>query len=167
MNQKIDLSKIEVAKRQLETAVQLYFNDLDPVSIHTLTCASHEILSSLNKRANGAPSIMSDHLILDPYKEEYRRKLTEAKSFFKHADRDPDALLSFKPEINEYFLLDACELYEILTTEKNTHFVIYRFWFKLQNPQFLNLPLGQLNTSQFAGKLDYYSRMLASSAIIH
>lgn len=41
------LSKIDVAKAQLETAIQLYFLEKDPISIHTLASASEEILIKL------------------------------------------------------------------------------------------------------------------------
>lgn len=37
---KIMTSKLGCARRQLQTAVRLYFNDADPISIHTLACAS-------------------------------------------------------------------------------------------------------------------------------
>jgi len=36
----LKVSKLDVARRQLETAVKLYFNDADPVSIILLMCSS-------------------------------------------------------------------------------------------------------------------------------
>ncbi|MBI2070045.1 MAG: hypothetical protein HYT79_05525 [Elusimicrobia bacterium] len=105
MNKEMALTKLDVAKRQLETAVTLYFNDADPVSIHTLTCASHEVLVTLNKEAGNSPTIMSDSLINEQYKEEFRGWLKEARNFFKHADRDPKGIFTFYPDINDYFLL--------------------------------------------------------------
>jgi len=68
MEEKSKLSKLNVAKRQLETAIKLYFNDNDPVSIHTLACAAREILSDLNEKYNGNPMILSDYVISDEYK---------------------------------------------------------------------------------------------------
>ena len=41
------ISKLDAAKRQLEMAIKLYFNDDDPISIHTLASASEEILMKL------------------------------------------------------------------------------------------------------------------------
>lgn len=44
------ISKIEAVKRQVNTAIQLYFHQMDPVAIHTLTCAAHEILVCMCKK---------------------------------------------------------------------------------------------------------------------
>ena len=52
----MEVTEIDAARRQLETAVVLYFREEDPVSIHTLACAAYEILLSLNRASNGAPT---------------------------------------------------------------------------------------------------------------
>jgi len=75
------ITKLESARRQLETAVKLYFNDIDPVSIHTLACAAQEILAELNTKKGNVPAIMSDHLINEPYKKEWRRNCMKPRIF--------------------------------------------------------------------------------------
>jgi hypothetical protein len=37
------LDKAQIARRQLGTALALFIEDLDPVSVHTLACAGGEI----------------------------------------------------------------------------------------------------------------------------
>ena len=91
MNKNIKISKLDAAKRQLESAILLYFNDSDPVSIHTLAGAAHGILADLNKKGGGHPMILSDFLIKDDFKQDFRKKLSEAKNHFKHANQDPDS----------------------------------------------------------------------------
>jgi len=51
---KLKISKLDAAKRQLETAIRLYFNEADPVSVHTLAGAAHTISEILiiNTAAN-------------------------------------------------------------------------------------------------------------------
>src|SRR5438552_18089527 len=39
----LHLTKVGVAQSQLKTAIRLWFNDGDAVSIHTLACAAYEI----------------------------------------------------------------------------------------------------------------------------
>ncbi|OGW69240.1 MAG: hypothetical protein A2036_03850 [Omnitrophica bacterium GWA2_50_21] len=86
-------------------------------------------------------------------------KLHEAKNFFKHADKDPEEALGFHPEINDYFLLDACELYEIYTGNKNPHFAIFRGWFNAKYPHLLNSPSSSMIKNLFGeNKLAFYSR---------
>jgi hypothetical protein len=41
---KITISKFDAARRQLNTAITLWFADGDPVAIHTLAYAAYEII---------------------------------------------------------------------------------------------------------------------------
>lgn len=77
----IKVTKLEAARRQLETAVILYFNDKDAVSIHTLACAAHEIIEHLNKKEGGMPLILEGNIVKEKYKAEFRKKISEAKNF--------------------------------------------------------------------------------------
>jgi hypothetical protein len=167
MNKEITLTKLEAAKRQLETAITLYFNDADPVSIHTLVSASHEILAALNKEAGNTPTIISDSLINEGYKKEFRKWMKEPRNFFKHADKDPKGAYTFYPEINDFFLLDACETYQVLTGEKVPHFIIFRGWFNAQHPHIMKMERGAEMLRDFGNnKLKFFSSLLAVSAVI-
>lgn len=50
-----NLSKIEVARRQLSTALWLFLEDLDPVSVHTLVGAGCELAEHLARDVGGSP----------------------------------------------------------------------------------------------------------------
>lgn len=111
------LSKLDAATRQLETAITLYFQDGDAVSIHTLACAAYEIFETLNKRSGGPPTIRQQFRndIKPEYVELVYRKLESARNFFKHADRDPDASIDFSQFESEVVMLDACLTHKRLT----------------------------------------------------
>jgi hypothetical protein len=55
MRKSILVSKSDVARSQLETAIQLWFADGDPVSIHTLAVAAHDCLHTLSKLTGKPP----------------------------------------------------------------------------------------------------------------
>jgi hypothetical protein len=44
------LTKVDVARRQLQTAITLWFTNGDPVSVHTLAAAAHEIIHTVTKK---------------------------------------------------------------------------------------------------------------------
>jgi hypothetical protein len=50
----IKITKLEAARRQLVTAIRIYFADGDPISTHTLAAAAFEILDDLDN--HGADS---------------------------------------------------------------------------------------------------------------
>ncbi|MGD0276953.1 MAG: hypothetical protein ABSB79_13030 [Syntrophales bacterium] len=167
---KMKITKLDAARRQLETAIRLYFNDADPVSIHTLAGAAHNILSDLNNKYGGNPMIVSDFMVKDEHKVEIRKLINEAKNHFKHANKDPEVSIDFRPEVNDYVLFDSCEKYIELTSEKILYFIIFRGWFTYTHPGVLVYP----NTSDekikesmqiYRGnKANYFASMLSASA---
>jgi hypothetical protein len=51
------------------------------------------------------------------HEKEYRDVLARAASFFKHAGRDAEEVLSFSPESTAFSLLDVYNVYQRLATE--------------------------------------------------
>lgn len=136
----MDISKLDAAKRQLDTAINMYFKDAEPISIHTLTAAAHQILMDL-ARLEGIKSIFKDavlDIIVKDYKKEYLSIINEAENFFKHAEKDPQGLLKFNPEQTEFLLFDAVEMYIQVAKETPEDISIYRVWFLLKNPNIIN-----------------------------
>ena len=46
----IRISKLEAARRQLRTAITLWFTGGDPVAIHSLAFAAYEILHAISEK---------------------------------------------------------------------------------------------------------------------
>lgn len=82
------VTKLEAAKRQLDTAIKLYFDNEDSLSVHTLAYASFKILFDLypSFHSDGF-SAKIDELIQQP-KLGWSR-FNRTANFLKHADRDP------------------------------------------------------------------------------
>jgi hypothetical protein len=124
------VTKLEAARRQLETAVRLYFASDDAVSIHTLAAAAHQVLADLSVVRGGSPTISETILkLLSPEaQKEARRHVAAAENFLKHAERDPDAILEFDPELTELLLLQACTRYRELAPEPAPALMVYEGW---------------------------------------
>jgi hypothetical protein len=121
--QQLTISKLDAARRQLETAIRLYFHQGDPVSIHTLVAAAYNVIRDINKHRGGSKMVMKEQLFefVKPEKRgEFHDLLNQAENFFKHADRDHDATLEFSPKEAEMLLWDACSKYWELTGEQPT-----------------------------------------------
>ena len=95
---RIKVTKLDAARRQLESAIVSYFNGGDPVPIHTLATSAREILSNLNTHRGGKPMYFDLEVIKPEYRKELRKKFRAAQNFFKHADNDPNGILNFYPE---------------------------------------------------------------------
>ena len=94
------VSKIDAAKRQIDTAIELYFSDGDFLSIYSISFAAHQILNDIYSRHqdDGFLVKLSEQLPSD-----FRTYLAKPANFLKHADRDHDAYL---PEIS-YVQIEA------------------------------------------------------------
>lgn len=139
MNPKLKLSKLDCARRQLELAIELFFLERDPVSIHTLAGAARQLLVDINKHRGGKPlftEIEALKEIVIPGKEaEVSRLFRKAENFFKHADNDPEATLDFSPEINEILLWETGGKYHELTSETTPPIGAINVWFQARHPE--------------------------------
>jgi hypothetical protein len=137
----LKISKLDAAKRQLETVVRLYFSNGDPVSIHTLTAAAYNVIRDLNAKRGGKPLFMKEeslHRIKEGHQQEFRRILNQAENFFKHADRDHEETLDFNPDQSEFLILEACSVYHRMSGEFPPLFKLYQTWFVANHPNMFN-----------------------------
>ena len=104
---KIKVNKLDAAQRQFRTAIQLWFTGGDPVAIHTLASAAHEIIHTLFKRAGLHGLLFDTDYIKDEYRSEWAKLLKTNSWFFKHARADADGEIEFNPDTN-WGILGAC-----------------------------------------------------------
>ena len=90
----MQLHKIEIARRQIEVALDLYFTGRDPLAVITLAGAAEEILGSLLKR-EGKPAAMQRVLARMERNSgqaqdfaEFCKNINRIRNALKHA-RDP------------------------------------------------------------------------------
>jgi hypothetical protein len=130
------VTKLDAARRQLATAIRLLFDDGDRISIHTLAAASGEILRDLG-RPKGLGSMFKDSSLVKPEKQkEIRDIFSAAQNFFKHADRDPEAVHDFRPEVTPFHIFDAVELYSAVAGTLFPEAEVFRIWLLVKYPQF-------------------------------
>ncbi|HEY8119343.1 MAG TPA: hypothetical protein VIE91_08905 [Methylophilaceae bacterium] len=105
---KIVTDKSTAASRQLDVAIELLFSDQDPLGIRTLAAAAHTIFADLVEKRRPGES-WRDRLIQDSglSRKEAIDVLNGASNFLKHADRDPEAELSFEEDENDYLIFFA------------------------------------------------------------
>lgn len=164
------ISKLEAARQQLDTAIWLYFNSDAPVSVHTLTAAAYDVIRGVNQKTHGPKMIVKD-LFAVVMKPEHRKmffnKVNEAANFFKHADRDANDNIEFKPRQTEFLLTDAIYQYSLLAHAHTNLFLLFYVWFAFDNPHLCSLTEEQKRTfpvnADFVKGMtrsDYYSLVL-------
>jgi len=147
----LKVSKTDAAKRQIETAIRLWFYSGDPVSIHTLATAAHRILHDLGRKRGLASVLRQWPGVRPEHKKELRSLFTRYENFFKHADKDPEALLDFNPEATEVFIFDAVLIYRSLTQEVSPILETFKAWMLVHKPHLMDERSKQEFTERFGG----------------
>lgn len=140
---KKEVEKFKVAEEQLITAIDLFFNNKSEISVHTLVRAAHEIFDKLCEHKNLQRGVVYEGMkgISGEKKKLVFNKINEAKNFFKHADKDPEAKITWNPELSTYYIWDATSLYNRLNNEKIPYeILIFSAWFRVQKHHLWDVP---------------------------
>jgi len=127
----LTLDKATVARRQLATGIRLQFDAGDPVSIFTLAANAWEIIDTLC-RLEDVPSFSNDMREHVPESKELKRDYVNSpfRNFFKHADHDPEAVLTGFSEFDcDHMLYMGTEDYIRLKRRSPIEFQIFQLWY--------------------------------------
>jgi hypothetical protein len=135
----VTVDKVEAIRRQIDTAIWLWFNKGDTVSIHTLIDAAFGVLDELYQaRKMGRPMPFDD----DPSKttdqqRQWRKKLKEAGTFGKHARTDHDRRYQYNPIFVECQIGFAITAHARLErVGRNSLQTLFSLWFWVHYPEF-------------------------------
>jgi hypothetical protein len=149
------VTKIDAARRQLEAAIELYFAGRDPVAVHTLAAAAEGVLAGLLEGL-GRPNELLQQ-IMPEHRKMVLRKMREAQNFFKHADRDADAVLEFEPDSTEVVLFMACRSHAELA-KNTTPMVCMTWWMLLHHPDLLLDPADREQAQKLRARMQHWDR---------
>jgi hypothetical protein len=138
----IKIGKLDAARRQLVSAIRIYFANGDPVSIHTLAAAAFEILDDLDNHGADTGTIFdhAEKYIKPEHMDTFRKVLRRPQNFFKHAEQDPDDLLEFYPSAAAAIIWAASEKYYELAKDAGLELEAFRTWTVIRNPDILLEP---------------------------
>jgi hypothetical protein len=104
----LKLTKIDVAEAHIIAAVNLYFHDEQLASAYCLASAAREILTTLGDKT-GIETILHELSTSSELSLEIMiKKAHEFANFFKHANRNPTAVLEFPESQLDVVLFIAC-----------------------------------------------------------
>jgi hypothetical protein len=142
----MDLDKAQVARRHLGTALALFLDDLDPVSVHTLACAGCEVAEHLTRKAGAEP--FSTHALAtfpDLDLRKIRQLQNQYWNAFKHATTrdgieraDEELLARFDDETNNHTLFIGWYDYMLAAGTLPPEAQVFQAWYFALYPDKLN-----------------------------
>ncbi|GMO43879.1 hypothetical protein [Bradyrhizobium sp. TM233] len=135
----IRVSKLDAARRQLRTAISLWFNGGDPVAIHTLAFASYEVLHYISEKRDPyrRDLIFDTFTVKDEYRRYWNQKVRKEANFFKHADRDGDSVIEFNTSLSEYFIFFAILARSLCGETESDEESAFLRWMHINRPDLL------------------------------
>lgn len=150
------VSKTDAARRQLEMAIRLFFENMDHICAFALATASRRITDDLCKRAEsdiikregqrlgGAAQVRLSYwpemeLQIKPeHWEEARKFLNRDQNFLKHADYDPDAYIEeMSRQKVALTIFTAVSNYKLLTQALTKPMSLFFTWFLYEFPNYV------------------------------
>ncbi|NKM36650.1 hypothetical protein [Rhizobium laguerreae] len=139
--------KIQIARAQLGTALDLFIREKDSYSVHSLACGGSEIVEGLAKEAD-LPSI-STHILqtmpdIDQRKlKRLRNQHWNALKHFYEQDgktvRDDEALMDdFTDTANDAVLFGGWLDYLLITKRLPVEAQVFQVWWFAMNPKSMN-----------------------------
>ena len=128
-SQSIAFTKLDAARRQINTAIWLWFNGADIVSVHTLTAAAHRIVLDLS----GSTEMASFPFDTENLPEGLTKKMfRKAETLLEPAPNDPDETINLKPVWIELYLFLVISAYiEFAIDDDSYHPLMSAFMLRL------------------------------------
>jgi hypothetical protein len=159
----IKINKMDAAKRQLRTAIELWFMEADPVAIHTLAFASHEIIHALYRRIGLSDLLFDSDLVKDEHRREFGHWIRSDAAFFKHGRKDPDGVTNFNTAVNEMILAMSVAGLQRMGEPPELPERVFLQWLLIHRPTWFDgdrlgdrLPVDALAKVTMIGKKNFY-----------
>jgi hypothetical protein len=149
------VDKVEVARRQIKTAVRLFFENCEPVALHTLVAPAHQILVSIGEKKGIHGALKNAKALQGADANKYLAHINFAFNFMKHADRDESAKINIVPlsRLTSDFLMDAILLLQLVSGDISIEAKVFWTWFVSTYPDEFetSLPDGPIKRIQQMG----------------
>lgn len=134
----IKVTKLDAARSQLKTAITLWFDDGDPVSILALAHGAHEILHRIYRNRGLSDLLYDARTITEQYRKDFVRMLKAAPSFIKHLNQSPhegeDTAIEFPLGACKLFIFFSIYALKKIADELSDEEIAFWVWCAIQDP---------------------------------
>lgn len=127
------VTKIDAARRQLITALRLFFDGGDPVSVYSLASNAHEVIDAICNHTGSVQTLTQEAQARLPAGKLLRRDYINnpCRNFFKHArdDADPDGAVDLSERNLHSLLMLAAEDYIRYRALSPIEVQVFQTWF--------------------------------------
>jgi hypothetical protein len=126
------VTKESAARTQLETAIMLWFNYGDPISILALAAAANDCYDAMGAHI-GAPSFF--RAWLKTRSSAFQDQVRETQNFIKHGRMNLKGRVRYTPRVAEILMVDSIVCHENVFPRTTPLMRLYFARFALENPE--------------------------------
>lgn len=132
------LSKIQIIELQINRAINMLFDNENPVLIHTMISPAFQICRDLARKQQTKTYLAFKDNIKEGFLNEFWKHVNRAWTFFKHADSDPESFFpGMDEQLNDYAIIVSILIYNEIAGSISKEMQAYSYWFMSLNPEFL------------------------------
>ena len=132
---KIIVTKLDAARGQLNTAIKLWFEGGDPVAIHSLASAAHEIVHALYQQKGLKGLIFDTPRVRPDMQQKWASSLKKPFNFFKHGRNEPgDATIEFETQWTVTMMMGCCKGLTNMGLAPEMEWLALTYWTFFHNP---------------------------------
>jgi hypothetical protein len=162
----LTVTKLDAAHGQLNAAIRLWFEGGDPVAIHTLVSAAHEIIHALFRKKGLKGLLFDTPLVRRDARQSWSGIFKSPANFFKHAyNETADAVIEFDPALSQLMMHACCKALRNLGEPISAEEFALTYWAFFSNPsafpgraEFLKQPKVQVIEKLVAKGREVYFR---------
>jgi hypothetical protein len=131
------IGKIDIARRQISEGVRLFFDERDPVVIHTIIASAHQVLIDIGTRKGIKSAVKNTETLRSEELQRHLKTINYPFNFFKHADRDADGMINIGPlkRFTSDFIMDAIVMLQQIAGDIPIEAKVFWSWFVSKYPQ--------------------------------
>jgi hypothetical protein len=126
---------LDAARGQLRTAITLWFEGGDPVAVHSLASAAHEIVHALYRQKGLKDLIFDTSRIAPEAQQKWASSLKKPFNFFKHGRNEPsDATIEFETQWSVTMMMACCKAFTKMGEPMEMEWLALTYWNLFSNP---------------------------------
>lgn len=118
----------------------MWFMDGDEVSIHTLAAAAYQIIHDLKEHTGIVQGLLYDAAnVKDEHRNKWINFIKKPMNFFKHADKDPEGMIEFRPIGSLVYMAFGATGLRLLGERTSYTVNAFTLWLVINRPTWLTV----------------------------
>lgn len=130
----LTITKLDAARRQIDAAVSLWFQEGDPLAVHMLIAGGHHLCNDMTGKK--VSFLWNNSLCPPEHRKALIAYLVRVENFCKHAEKNDPDTVEIDPDFTALYAVDSIELFLHLNGRMTDLMFAFRTRFTFATPHY-------------------------------